>query len=476
MLSEKMEIQFGNIFVIYIRNLFPFFGMCDRIFTKEIVILVKNRKEGKFIMKKGKQPVRDKIYGTQTQQLKNLTSKEYEALKELCFLAKNLYNVGCYNVRQHYFIEGEYLSYQSNYHLCKENSNYKLLNSNVAQQILKEVDKPFKAFFGLLNLIKKGKYDFRSVKLPSYLPKNSYFNLIIGQIRIKKDGTLDVPLSPTFKRTHGKITIKVPKNLLDKKIKSIRIIPKDNARFFVVHYTYEIEKYEGNLNKNNSLAIDLGVNNVCACVSNTGDTFLVDGKKLKSYNKWANEQYLRLEKIKKKQNIKITTKQQKKIWEKRNRQINDYYNKAVKIIMNYCEANDIGTIVVGYNKTIRKSSFSQKVYCDNFKSLPMRTLKSKLEHKCKIYDIDFIKQEESYTSQSDFLAEDILPKYINADHIKSYSFKGERISRGQYKSSTNVILNADINAALNILKKANITDINHLVTSEIKQPKRIKVS
>ena len=60
--------------------------------------------------------------------------------------------------------------------------------------------------------------------------------------------------------------------------------------------------------------------------------------------------------------------------------------------------------------------------------------------------------------------------------VATYEFKGERISRGQYKSSTDVILNADINAALNILKKANITDINHLMTSEIKQPKRIKVS
>ena len=426
-----------------------------------------------FIRRKGKQAVQSKTYGTQTQQLKHLTSKEYEALKELCFLAKNLYNVGCYNVRQHYFIEGEYLSYQSNYHLCKENSNYKLLNSNVAQQILKEVDKPFKAFFGLLNLIKKGKYDFRSAKLPTYLPKKGYFDLIIGQIRIKTDGTLDIPLSPTFKQVHGKISIKVPKNLLDKKIKSIRIIPKDNARFFVVHYTYEIEKYEGNLNKNNSLAIDLGVNNVCACVSNTGDTFLVDGKKLKSYNKWANDQFIRLEKIKEKQNIKTTTKQQKKIWAKRNRQINDYYNKTVKIIMDYCETHDIGKIVVGCGGV---SNLQEKGYYDKFGNLPMKNFKTKLEHKCKIYDIDFIKQEESYTSQSDFLAEDILPKYINADHIKSYSFKGERISRGQYKSSTNVILNADINAALNILKKANITDINHLVTSEIKQPKRIKVS
>ena len=426
-------------------------------------------------MKKGKQAVRDKIYGTQTQQLKNLTSKEYEALKTLCFLAKNLYNVGCYNVRQHYFIEGEYLNYQANYPLCKENYNYKLLNSNVAQQILKEADKSFKAFFGLMNLVKKGKYDFRSLKLPNYLPKNSYFSIVIGQIRIKKDGTLDIPLSPTFKQTYGKITIKVPKNILDKKIKSIRIIPKNNARFFVVHYTYEIEKYEGKLNKNNVLAIDLGVNNLCSCVTNSGDTFLVDGKKLKSYNRWVIKQHTKINRIKEKQNIKTTTKQQKKILDKRNRQINDYYNKVVKILMDYCTLNDIGKVVVGFNKTIRKNNLQEKKYYDKFGNLPMRNLKNKLEHKCKIYDIDFIKQEESYTSKSDFLADDILPN-INVENLKNYEFKGERISRGQYKSSTNVILNADINAALNILKKANITDINHLMTSQIKQPKRIKVS
>ena len=285
--------------------------------------------------------------------------------------------MGCYNVRQHYFIEGEYLTYQANYPLCKENPNYKLLNSNVAQQILKEVDKSFKTFFAITNSIKKGKYDFRSIRLPSYLPKKSYFDLIIGQIRIKKDGILDVPLSPTFKKAYGKISIKVPNNLLDKKIKSIRIIPKDNARFFVVHYTYEIEKYEGNLNKNNVLAIDFGINNLCACVSNTGDTFLVDGKKLKSYNKWANDEFIRLEKIKEKQNIKITTNNQKKILAKRSRQINDYYNKTVKKTLNYCKTNDIGTIVVGYSKTIRKSDLYENEYCDKFMKLSIREFKSK---------------------------------------------------------------------------------------------------
>ena len=176
-------------------------------------------------MSKGLTATKDKIYGTQTQQLKNLTVSEYKALRELCFLAKNLYNVGTYNVRQHYFNEGEYLRYQANYPICKENENYQMLNSNMAQQILKEVDGSFKSFFGLIRLAKKGTYDFRSIKLPTYLKKDSFFTLVIGQIRIKQNGILDVPMSPAFKRLYGKVSIQTPSNLRDKKIKEIRIIP-----------------------------------------------------------------------------------------------------------------------------------------------------------------------------------------------------------------------------------------------------------
>ena len=105
----------------------------------------------------------------------------------------------------------------------------------------------------------------------------------------------------------------------------------------------------------------------------------------------------------------------------------------------------------------------------------MKNFKNKLEHKCKIYNIDFIKQEESYTSKSDFLSDDILPT-INVQNPKEYKFMGERISRGQYKSFTNKVINADINAALNIQKKVDLVDIIKLKSTKIKQPQRIKVS
>lgn len=112
------------------------------------------------------------IYLTVKQQVKHLSNEDYITIKELCHAAKNLANEAIYNVCQYYFAEGEFLKYEKNYALLKNSPNYKTLNSNMAQQILKEVDCSFKSFFGLLKLAKQGKYDFTDCKLPYYLPKD----------------------------------------------------------------------------------------------------------------------------------------------------------------------------------------------------------------------------------------------------------------------------------------------------------------
>ena len=154
-----------------------------------------------------------------------------------------------------------------------------MLNSNMAQQILKEVDGSSNSFFGLLKLAKKGKYNFKDIKLPNYLKKDGFTTLVIGFVRIK-DNVLTIPYSNAYKKKHNTISIKIPPILKDKKIKEIRIIPKSNARFFEVQYTYEVKEVQSNLNQNNALAIDLGINNLCTCVTNTGESFIIDGKRL----------------------------------------------------------------------------------------------------------------------------------------------------------------------------------------------------
>ena len=416
------------------------------------------------------------MYLTVKQQVKHLSKEDYKSIKHLCHIAKNLTNQAIYNVRQYYFSEGEYLNYEKNYVLLKTSDNYKMLNSNMAQQILKEVDGSFKSFFGLLKLAKKGKYDFKDCRLPNYLPKDGYTTLVIGFVRLNGN-KLILPFSHTYRKTHKCVEITVPPVLLDKKVKEIRIIPKANARFFEIQYIYEAECIQRNLNPNNALAIDLGINNLATAVSSNGKTFIIDGKRLKSINQWYNKQNARLQSIKDKQNFgRRPTNRQKANTRDRNNKVNDYMNKAARIIINYCISNDIGTLVVGYNETFQKGSNIGKANNQNFVNIPYGQLRSKLEYLCELNDIVFVKQEESYTSKASFWDKDNIPVYNN-DNPQSYMFSGKRIHRGLYQCSTGKCLNADVNGALNIMLKSSVVDMNILYgRGEVDTPVRIRVA
>ena len=304
----------------------------------------------------------------------------------------------------------------------------------MAQQILKEVDGSFKAFFGLRKLAKQGKYSFKDCKLPRYLPKDGYTTLVIGFVRLNGNKVI-LPFSNGFKKTHKFVEIKIPPILLDKKVKEIRIIPKANARFFAIQYIYEAECVQRNLNTNNVLALDLGINNLVTAVSSKGNSFIIDGKRLKSINQWFNKENARLQSMKDKQHFgKKTTDRQRAIAHNRNNKVNDYMNKAARKVIDYCIANDIGTLVVGYNETFQRGSHIGKQNNQNFVNIPYGQLRSKLEYLCKLNGIAFVKQEESYTSKSSFWDKDAIPVY-NADNPKEYQFSGDRIHRGLYRTA-----------------------------------------
>lgn len=418
----------------------------------------------------------NRMYLTVKQQVKHMSKEDYITIRELCHTAKNLANEAIYNVRQHYFTEGEFLKYEKNYTLLKNSTNYRALNSNMAQQILKEVDGSFKSFFGLLKLVKKGKYAFTDCKLPHYLPKDGYTTLIIGFVRLKGN-QLTLPFSNSFKKTHKSVEITIPPILLDKKIKEIRIIPKANARFFEIQYIYEAECIQRNLNMNNALALDLGINNLVTAVSNIGKSFIIDGKRLKSINQWFNKENTRLQSIKDKQHFgRKPTNRQKAAARNRNNKVNDYMNKTARKVIDYCIHNNIGTLVVGYNETFQRNSHIGKQNNQNFVNIPYGQLRNKLEYLCKLNDIVFVKQEESYTSKSSFWDRDNLPVY-NADNPKEYQFSGKRLQRGLYKTANGKTINADVNGALNIMRKSSVVDINILYSrGEVDTPIRIRIA
>ena len=413
------------------------------------------------------------MYLTLKQQVKHLSKKEFRNLKYLCHIAKNLKNQAIYNVRQHYFKNKKYLSYNENYKILKNSENYKKLNSNMAQQILKEVDESFKSFFALLKLAKNSQYNSK-IKLPNYLDKDGFTTLIIGFVRLKDD-MLIVPYSNSFKKTHQEVKVKLPSVLKDKKIKEIRIIPKQHSRYFEIQYIYKVEEVQRELNKENVLGIDLGIDNLCTCVTNTGASFIIDGRKLKSINQYYNKINAKLQGIKDKQKIERTTLRQKRITRKRNNRIEDYLSKAARTIVNYCLNNDIGKLVLGYNEDFQRNSNIGSINNQNFVNIPYGKLRDKLIYLCKLYGIEFKLQEESYTSKASFFDGDEIPIY-DKENLQEYVFSGKRIKRGLYQTSTGKLINADCNGALNILRKSKVVDLRVLYNrGELNTPKRIRV-
>ena len=416
------------------------------------------------------------MYLTVRQQVKHLSKEEYLSIKQLCHIAKNLTNQAIYNVRQYFFNKGEYLNYEKNYVLLKSSENYKILNSNMAQQILKKVDGSFKSFFGLLKLAKKGKYSFKNCKMPKYLPKDAYTTLVIGFVRLNGN-KLILPFSNTYKKTHKSIEITIPPVLLDKKVKEIHIIPKANARFFEIQYIYEAEYTQRNLNTSNALALDLGVNNLVTAVSSEGESFIIDGKKLKSINQWYNKENARLQSIKDKQHYGYgKTNRQKAILRDRNNKVNDYMSKVAHKVITYCINNDIGTLVVGYNETFQRDANIGKVNNQTFVNIPYGKLRKKIDYLCQLNGIVYVKQEESYTSKASFWDRDEIPIYNN-DNPKEYKFSGKRTHRGMYRCANGKCLNADINGALNIMRKSNVVSLEALYTrGEVDTPIRIRIA
>lgn len=415
------------------------------------------------------------MYQTQKNQIRGLSKGEFTALEELCRLSKNMYNVALYNVRQYFFTERKRLTYESNYHLSKENENYKLLNTDIAQQTMKVVDRSFQSFFGLLRVAKLGSYN-RHVQIPKYLPKDGYFVLILPRIDVKEDGYFRVPMSKAFVSQFGTVRLPFPDRLKGKDIKEVRIHPKYNARFFEVEYVYKQETSPKPVDPDIALAIDFGVDNLAACVTSTGASFIIDGLELKSINQWYNKENARLQSIKDKQKVKGITHRQARLNLGRANRVRDYLNKTARYIVDYCCSQGIGQLIVGYNPGIKQDSSMGRHSNQKFVQIPHYSLKNKLYSLCERYGIEFVEQEESYTSKASLLDLDEIPTY-NADNPQKYKFSGRRVNRGLYCASNKRTINADVNGSGNILRKRKHNlDLQLVCRRLLASPLRVKIS
>lgn len=385
-------------------------------------------------------------------------------IDNICFLSKNLYNYCNYVLRQVYLehfenIEefkdliqkvtyknklGEEKSYFKidEYTLITrltklEQNDYRALPSQTSQQIILLLYKNWKSFFKSLIAYHKNKLSFKGrPKQPKYKHKIKGRNLVTftkQQCKIKNN-EIKFPLKSNLESIKTKVD-----NLIQ-----VRIVPKTSCYILEIVYWKEVNK-ENILNKDNYLAIDLGINNLATCVNNTGkEPFIVNGRIVKSINQYYNKKLSKLQSFVGNKEIK-TSKRIKKLSFKRNNKIEDYFHKASRLIVDYCLENEIQTIVIGYNKTWKNEVDLSKSFNQKFVQIPFTSLIQKIQYKAEEVEIKLILNEESYTSKCSFL--DLEP-------IKKHEiYLGRRIKRGLFLSSKNRIINADVNGSYNILRK-----------------------
>ncbi len=126
--------------------------------------------------------------------------QQYKSLSWLCHLSKNLYNEGNYQIRQELFKNKNWIRYCALYHLLKTSNNYQQLPAQTSQQVLKILDRSWKAFFGSIRAWKNDKSKFKGrPKPPGYKPKNGEFILVFTNQQVKlKDSLLIFPTKVGF--------------------------------------------------------------------------------------------------------------------------------------------------------------------------------------------------------------------------------------------------------------------------------------
>ena len=211
-----------------------------------------------------------------------------------------------------------------------------------------------------------------------------------------------------------------------------------------IYIIYEKEEKDIGL-YGNTMAIDLGMNNIATCVTaNDRRTRIFAGESLKSKIGYINKEISRLESIQMhmvgSKNYK-NTKRINRLYRQRENYSNTYLHKVSKDIIEFAKETGCSRIVIGDIKNIKQNMKHNK----RFVEMPIQKLVEKIEYKAKLIGIEVEKITEEYTSG----VSSIDKEEINRENYN----KKRRIKRGLFKTNSGKIINADVNGALNILRK-----------------------
>lgn len=369
----------------------------------------------------------------------------------------SIYDQALYYQRQKFFETKEQkkiktYSYNELWDLIKESDIHKnsKLDINIKQYAVRQVTNMWTAYIKARIAYKNNPKKFSGEpKLPNYLYKKKSFNLVqIDSSRFRKkdenNNTFNLPCSD--------YKISIPKLIKLKDVRQVTIQKfYGKTKINIVYEEREVKKNDYDLNS--VIGIDLGVSNLCAITANDKSfSYVINGRPLKSMNQFYNKKLAEMKSKLETCNHKKTSKAIEKLNLKKHNKIMNYLHNTSRAIINLCIENKVENIIIGHNNQWKTECNMSKVNNQNFVQIPFNTLINQLQYKSQEYtDLIVSVVEESYTSKCDHLALEEMKHHEN--------YLGKRVKRGLFKSSTDKSLNADINGAIGMLRKANaITD------------------
>ena len=411
---------------------------------------------------------------------------DYEMIKLHTIEAKEIYNYANYIIRQLFFKKSgkenfsldfineyselaedfniyisEKLQFTSTFYriICKFSRIKKYsINSKMVQNIVDILKRDWKSYWKLLKLKINGKYD-KSISIPRYKKKYStveYNPQVISKAKLK-NGYIGTALMK-----EGFI---IPKFYKEYTCKSARSLWKNDFLYMEIIYEKEVPE-KRKIKK--VAAVDLGGKILMSIAYNFNRRGIsISANMLRSLNHYYNKMIGTMTSLLPK-GIRIS-KAIQNLWRKRDEQVRNllgyYANKLIKEF----KLIGIDKFIIGKNKEQKQEiDLHSKLENRNFCMIPFNKLVEILKYKCEENGIECMEQEESYTSKASFLDNDFIPVYGSED--KKYEFSGWRNGRTYKIKGKNQRIHADLNGALNIMRKAGyepVEDISSLIQSWI---------
>ena len=366
------------------------------------------------------------------------SNKNFHFIDDFCYQTKNLYNYANYIIRQEFITNNKWIRYNELFQICKKSEAYKEIGSNTGQATLRVLDRNWKSFFNAIQdwKLHNEKYLGRP-KMPKYLKKKGRTTLILDNNKVGIKNEKIYFKWKKFKIMNNIFSTKIPSNA---RVIQCRFVPRGSD--YVMEIVYEIEVPDCCEESERIVGIDLGMYNFITMSNNIGEQpIVIKGGVIKSINQYYNRKKAKIQSELIKNNNKYWSNQLQKLTNKRYEKIKYQMHCISKCLIDYCVLHNIDTLVIGHSKKWKQENKQQQ----GFSYIPYEMFIKMLAYKCENNGIKYIETEEQYTSGTSFLDGEIPVK-------ENYN-RDRRVHRGLFVSNKGIKINADVNAAYQIIKK-----------------------